>query len=49
MYAEAVQIGTVTNDGSLKVSVDGKQIIDDAVAELHKLWSEAIPNFVAKQ
>lgn len=49
MYAEAVQIGTVTNDGSLKVSVEGKQVIDDAVPELHKLWSEAIPNFVAKQ
>ena len=44
----ASQIGSVTNDGKLIVSVNGESVIEDTVDELHKLWSEAIPVLVAK-
>jgi phosphoribosylformylglycinamidine synthase subunit PurL len=47
LWTEASQIGSVTNDGKLKVSVNGEPVIEDTVDELHKLWSEAIPKFVA--
>ena len=47
LWKEAIQIGSVTNDGKLTVSVNGEQVIEDTVDELHKLWSEAIPGFVA--
>ena len=47
LWTEASQIGSVTNDGKLKVSVNGEPVIEDTVDELHKLWSGAIPKFVA--
>ncbi|HHW38995.1 MAG TPA: phosphoribosylformylglycinamidine synthase subunit PurL [Bacillales bacterium] len=47
LWAEARQIGSVTNDGKLIVSVNGEHVIEDTVDELHKLWSEAIPRLVA--
>ncbi|MED4351957.1 phosphoribosylformylglycinamidine synthase subunit PurL [Schinkia azotoformans] len=46
LWTEARQIGSVTNDGKLIVSVNGEHVIKDTVDELHKLWSEAIPRLV---
>ena len=48
LWTDASQIGSVTNDGKLTVSVNGESVIEDTVDELHKLWSEAIPVLVAK-
>ena len=48
LCTDASQIGSVTNDGKLTVSVNGESVIEDTVDELHKLWSEAIPVLVAK-
>ena len=48
LWTDASQIGSVTNDGKLTVSVNGEPAIEDTVDELHKLWSEAIPVLVAK-
>ena len=48
LFTDASQIGSVTNDGKLTVSVNGEAVIEDTVDELHKLWSEAIPALVAK-
>ena len=48
LWTDASQIGSVTNDGKLTVSVNGEAVIEDTVDELHKLWSEAIPVLVAK-
>ena len=48
LWTDASQIGSVTNDGKLTVSVNGESVIEDTVDELHKLWSEAIPALVAK-
>ena len=48
LFTDASQIGSVTNDGKLTVSVNGESVIEDTVDELHKLWSEAIPVLVAK-
>ena len=48
LWKEAVQIGTVTGSGKLVVSVNDERIIEDEVAELHKLWKEAIPNALDK-
>ena len=48
LWTDASQIGSVTNDGKLTVSVNGEPVIEDTVDELHKLWSEAIPVLVAK-
>ena len=47
LWTEASQIGSVTNDGKLIVSVNDEHVIEDTVDELHKLWSEAIPGLVA--
>ena len=47
LWTDASQIGSVTNDGKLIVSVNGEHVIEDTVDELHKLWSEAIPALVA--
>lgn len=46
LWTEASQIGSVTNDGKLKVSVNGEVVIEDTAEELQKLWSEAIPKLV---
>ena len=48
LFTDAKQIGSVTNNGKLTVSVNGESVIEDSVDELHKLWSEAIPALVAK-
>ena len=48
LWTDASQIGSVTNDGKLTVSINGESVIEDTVDELHKLWSEAIPVLVAK-
>ena len=48
LWTDASQIGSVTNDGKMTVSINGESVIEDTVDELHKLWSEAIPVLVAK-
>ncbi|MFZ0446095.1 MAG: phosphoribosylformylglycinamidine synthase subunit PurL [Bacillus sp. (in: firmicutes)] len=48
LWTGASQIGSVTNDGKMTVSINGESVIEDTVDELHKLWSEAIPVLVAK-
>ncbi|WP_067725224.1 phosphoribosylformylglycinamidine synthase subunit PurL [Oceanobacillus damuensis] len=41
--ADAKQIGVVTNDGTLEVSVNGTAVIHDDVKQLENLWRGAIP------
>ncbi|WP_010651650.1 phosphoribosylformylglycinamidine synthase subunit PurL [Oceanobacillus massiliensis] len=40
---DAKQIGAVTNDGKLQVTVNGKKVIQDDAKQLEKLWRGAIP------
>ncbi|MFC4023317.1 phosphoribosylformylglycinamidine synthase subunit PurL [Oceanobacillus longus] len=40
---DAFQIGTVTEDGTLRISADNSPIIEEDVKQLEKLWRGAIP------
>lgn len=43
---DAIQIGTVTEDETLTIDIDGENVIDEKVEQLNKLWTEAIPNLL---
>jgi phosphoribosylformylglycinamidine synthase len=43
LVQDAKQIGTVTGDGKLKISVNNELVIEDEMEQLNTLWREAIP------
>ncbi|MBP2076559.1 phosphoribosylformylglycinamidine synthase subunit PurL [Oceanobacillus polygoni] len=43
MVQDAKAIGTVTDNGMLKVLVNSSEVINDSVQELEKVWKGAIP------
>lgn len=43
---DAKRIGTVTRDNKLRIQVEGELVIEDDVAQLNKLWKEAIPKLL---
>ena len=39
----AIVLGSINESGRLKFSLSGNEILDSDVAQLHKIWSDAIP------
>ena len=39
----AIVLGSINERGRLKFSLSGNEILDSDVAQLHKIWSDAIP------
>ena len=39
----AIVLGSINESGRLKFSLSGNEILDSDIAQLHKIWSDAIP------
>ncbi|WP_176330384.1 phosphoribosylformylglycinamidine synthase subunit PurL [Oceanobacillus rekensis] len=46
LFANAEQIGAVTDNGKFTVTIDDKNVINEDVEQINKLWKEAIPNLL---
>jgi Phosphoribosylformylglycinamidine (FGAM) synthase, synthetase domain len=45
---QAHLVGKTTTSGCMKVSVDGREVLDARVSDLHETWAQSIPSMMSQ-